>query len=94
MLPIFANTMELLKDDVPQLMAIIHVAPNEHVEGLIASSVRRWPVPVVLIPGGATHLRYDAFSVRPICPTILTFTQQTHCVKTCSYGRFSFTVLV
>ncbi|XP_057457915.1 probable lipid-A-disaccharide synthase, mitochondrial isoform X2 [Lotus japonicus] len=51
MLPIFANTMELLKDDVPQLMAIIHVAPNEHVEGLIASSVRRWPVPVVLIPG-------------------------------------------
>lgn len=58
--------MELLKDNVPQLMTIIHVAPNEHVENFIADAVHRWPVPVVLIPGGTTHMRYDAFSVCPI----------------------------
>ncbi|XP_061362726.1 probable lipid-A-disaccharide synthase, mitochondrial [Gastrolobium bilobum] len=62
MLPIFANTVELLKETVPQLMTIIHVAPNEHVENFIANAVHRWPVPAVLIQGGATQLRYDAFS--------------------------------
>ncbi|XP_050874149.1 probable lipid-A-disaccharide synthase, mitochondrial isoform X4 [Lathyrus oleraceus] len=66
MLPIFANTMELLKDNVPQLMTIIHVAPNEHVENFIAGAVHRWPVPVVLIPGGTTHMRYDAFSASKV----------------------------
>ncbi|KAJ1427957.1 Glycosyl transferase, family 19 [Sesbania bispinosa] len=35
MLSIFANAMELLKDTVPQLMTIIHVAPNEHVENFM-----------------------------------------------------------
>lgn len=68
MLPIFANTMELLKDAVPQLMTVIHVSPNKHVESFIAGALQRWPVPVVLIPGGTTRLRYDAFSVRPIIP--------------------------
>lgn len=68
MLPIFANTMELLKESVPQLMTVIHIAPNEHVENFIAGAVHRWPVPVVLIPGRTTQLRYDAFSVRPAVP--------------------------
>ncbi|KAK7407589.1 hypothetical protein VNO78_09542 [Psophocarpus tetragonolobus] len=62
MLPIFSNTVELMKETVPQLMTIIHVAPNEHVENFIADAVHRWPVPVLLIPGGTTQLRYDAFS--------------------------------
>ncbi|KAE9611114.1 putative lipid-A-disaccharide synthase [Lupinus albus] len=66
MLPIFANTFELLKDTFPNLMTVIHVAPNEHVEKFIAGAVHRWPVPVVLIPGGSTQLRYDAFSVSTI----------------------------
>ncbi|KAI5422920.1 hypothetical protein KIW84_046077 [Lathyrus oleraceus] len=66
MLPIFANTMELLKDNVPQLMTIIHVEPNEHVENFIAGVVHRWHVPVVLIPGGTTHMRYDAFSASKV----------------------------
>lgn len=68
MLPIYANTLELLKETFPHLMTVIHVAPNEHVENFIAGAVHRWPVPVVLIPGGTTHLRYDAFSVSPIAP--------------------------
>ncbi|TKY68648.1 lipid-A-disaccharide synthase [Spatholobus suberectus] len=62
MLPIFSNTVELMKDMVPQLMTVIHVAPNEHVENFITGAVHRWPVPVLLIPGGTTQLRYDAFS--------------------------------
>ncbi|OIW01041.1 hypothetical protein TanjilG_14224 [Lupinus angustifolius] len=66
MLPIFANTFELLKDTFPNLMTVIHVAPNEHVEKFIAGAVHRWPVPVVLIPGGTTQLRYDAFSASKV----------------------------
>ncbi|XP_027336730.1 probable lipid-A-disaccharide synthase, mitochondrial [Abrus precatorius] len=62
MLPIFSNTVELMKDMVPQLLTVIHVAPNEHVENFIAGAIHRWPVPVVLVPGGTTQLRYDAFS--------------------------------
>ncbi|KAL2347624.1 hypothetical protein Fmac_001624 [Flemingia macrophylla] len=66
MLPIFSNTMELMKDMVPQLMTVIHVAPNEHVENFIASAVHRWPVPVILIPGGTTQQRYDSFSASKV----------------------------
>ena len=71
MLPIFANTLELLKENCPQLMTVIHVAPNKHVENFIAGAVHRWPVPVVLIPGGITDLRYDAFSVSSTVPPYL-----------------------
>lgn len=66
MLPIFANTVELLKETFPQLMTVIHVAPNQHVENFIDAAVHKWPVPVILIPGGSTDLKYDAFSVSPI----------------------------
>ncbi|KAL1339311.1 hypothetical protein AAHE18_U026700 [Arachis hypogaea] len=62
MLPIFANTLELLKETFPQMMTVIHVAPNKYVENFIAEAVHRWPLPSVLIPGGMTQLRYDAFS--------------------------------
>lgn len=55
-----------MKDMVPQLMTVIHVAPNEHVESFIAGAVHRWPVPVVLIPGGTTQSRYDAFSASKV----------------------------
>lgn len=57
-----------MKDMFPQLMTVIHVAPNEHVKSFIAGAVHRWPVPVVLIPGGTTQSRYHAFSVRPFVP--------------------------
>ncbi|KAL4593745.1 hypothetical protein ACB092_M015200 [Castanea dentata] len=62
MLSIFSNTMELLKDFFPELMSVIHVAPNQHVENYITGIVHKWPVPAILIPGGLPHLKYDAFS--------------------------------
>ncbi|GAV62421.1 LpxB domain-containing protein [Cephalotus follicularis] len=63
MLPIFADTMELLKDSLSDLTTIIHVAPNMHVENYIGSVVvRNWPVPFILIPAGDLQLKYDAFS--------------------------------
>ncbi|XP_041008947.1 probable lipid-A-disaccharide synthase, mitochondrial isoform X1 [Juglans microcarpa x Juglans regia] len=62
MLPIFANTMELLKESIPELMSVIHVAPNQHVEKYITEVVHKWPVPVLLLPGGSPKLKYDAFS--------------------------------
>ncbi|KAI9108100.1 hypothetical protein K1719_020973 [Acacia pycnantha] len=62
MLPIFANTVELLKETFPQLMTVVHVASNQDVENYIAAAVHKWPVPVILIPGGSTNLKYDAFS--------------------------------
>ncbi|KAK4264975.1 hypothetical protein QN277_026086 [Acacia crassicarpa] len=63
MLPIFANTVELLKETFPQLMTVVHVASNQDVENYIATVVHKWPVPVILIPGGSTNLKYDAFTV-------------------------------
>ncbi|XP_023874257.2 probable lipid-A-disaccharide synthase, mitochondrial isoform X1 [Quercus suber] len=62
MLSIFSNTMELLKDFFPELMSVIHVAPNQHLEKYITGIVHKWPVPAILIPGGLPHLKYDAFS--------------------------------
>lgn len=64
MLPIFRDTVKLLKESIPQLLPVIHVAPNQHVENYTDQAVQRWSMPVVLIPGGKTQLKYDAFSVR------------------------------
>lgn len=67
MLPIFSNTMEQLKDSFPELMTIIHVAPNQYVENYITRHIHKWPVPSILVHGGSSHLKYDAFSVGPLC---------------------------
>lgn len=63
MLPIFAHTLQLLKDAFSELTAVIHVASNKHVEEYISDSVRVWPVPVVLVAGGSPSMKYNAFSV-------------------------------
>ncbi|XP_074358325.1 putative lipid-A-disaccharide synthase, mitochondrial isoform X1 [Apium graveolens] len=62
MLSVFSSTMELLKSSFPELTAVIHVAPNRHVEDYISKVVDEWPVPVVLIPGEISRLKYDAFA--------------------------------
>lgn len=62
MLPIFAKTMEQLKDSFPELITVIHVAPNRHVENYITGLIQKWPVPSILVPGGSSNLKYDAFS--------------------------------
>ncbi|XP_031262106.1 probable lipid-A-disaccharide synthase, mitochondrial [Pistacia vera] len=62
MLPIFANTMEQLKHSFPELVTVIHVAPHQHVEDYINKVVHKWPVRAILIPGGSSQLKYDAFS--------------------------------
>lgn len=64
MLSVFSSTMELLKSSFSDLTAVIHVAPNRHVEDYISKVVDEWPVPVVLIPGEISRLKYDAFAVR------------------------------
>ncbi|XP_015881497.3 probable lipid-A-disaccharide synthase, mitochondrial [Ziziphus jujuba] len=62
MLSIFSNTVELVKESFPQLVTVIHIASNQHVENYITGAVRNWPVPAVLIPGGSQRLKYDALS--------------------------------
>ncbi|KAK2979028.1 hypothetical protein RJ640_013662 [Escallonia rubra] len=62
MLPIFSNTMELLKDSFPDLTAVIHVAPNQHVEDYISKAVNDWPVSVILVPGGSSRIKYNAYA--------------------------------
>ncbi|KAH9793488.1 putative lipid-A-disaccharide synthase [Citrus sinensis] len=62
MLPIFAKTVEQLKDSFPELITVIHVAPNRHVENYITGLIQKWPVPSILVPGGSSNLKYDAFS--------------------------------
>ncbi|XP_057527003.1 probable lipid-A-disaccharide synthase, mitochondrial isoform X1 [Amaranthus tricolor] len=62
MVPIFLKTLEILKETFSELSAFVLVASNRHVENYISSLNDCWPVPVKLIPGGATDLKYDAFS--------------------------------
>ncbi|KAK3022004.1 hypothetical protein RJ639_045165 [Escallonia herrerae] len=66
MLPIFSNTMELLKNSFPDLTAVIHVAPNQHVEDYISKAVNDWPVSVILVPGGSSRIKYDAYAVSKV----------------------------
>ncbi|XP_011076886.1 probable lipid-A-disaccharide synthase, mitochondrial isoform X2 [Sesamum indicum] len=63
MLSIFSRTMELLKNAFSELTAVIHVAPNTHVEEYISKAVHEWPVSVVLVPGGSPCMRYNSFSM-------------------------------
>ncbi|KAI4354338.1 hypothetical protein L6164_003208 [Bauhinia variegata] len=65
MLP-FTKTVELLKETFPELITIVHLAPNQHVENIIASAIHKWPVPVILIPGGSALLKYDGFSASTV----------------------------
>ncbi|GMI98540.1 lipid X B [Hibiscus trionum] len=62
MLPIFSNTVKLLKDSFHELITVITVAPNQLVDNYIARAVHKWPVPAILVPGGNQHLKYDAFN--------------------------------
>ncbi|PIN20239.1 Lipid-A-disaccharide synthase [Handroanthus impetiginosus] len=62
MLSIFSCTMKLLKDAVSELTAVIHVAPNKHVEEYISNAVSDWPVSVILVPGGSPCTKYNSFS--------------------------------
>ncbi|XP_042051902.1 probable lipid-A-disaccharide synthase, mitochondrial isoform X2 [Salvia splendens] len=66
MLPIYARTLELIKDFFSELTVVIHVAPNKHVQDYISDTVHKWPVPVVLVPGGSTCTKYNAFSASQI----------------------------
>ncbi|OMO95916.1 Glycosyl transferase, family 19 [Corchorus capsularis] len=66
MLPIFSNTMKLLKSSFPELVNVIHVAPNQLVDNFITRSINKWPVPAILIPGGIPHLKYDAFDASQV----------------------------
>ncbi|KAI4363773.1 hypothetical protein MLD38_019948 [Melastoma candidum] len=61
MLPIFAETVEMLKHAFPELLTVIHVAPNQHVKSHIDVAIKDWPVPFLLISGENTLLKYDAF---------------------------------
>ncbi|XAR68135.1 Lipid-A-disaccharide synthase [Bertholletia excelsa] len=60
MLSIFLSTMKLLKQYFPELVTLIHVAPNKHVEDYIRTVVHKWPVPVFLVAGGSLGMKYDA----------------------------------
>ncbi|CAH1444758.1 unnamed protein product [Lactuca virosa] len=66
MLPIYSKTMNLLTDSIQDLMTVIHVAPNKHVEDHIKRTTNEWPTPVVLVPGGSPHTKYDAFSASSV----------------------------
>ncbi|CAM8992478.1 unnamed protein product [Rhodiola kirilowii] len=62
MTPIFLKSMEVIKDRHSELTTVIHVAPNVHVEKYLHKIANEWPSSIILIPGGSTDLKYDAFS--------------------------------
>ncbi|XP_010252592.1 PREDICTED: probable lipid-A-disaccharide synthase, mitochondrial [Nelumbo nucifera] len=69
MLPIFSDTIKLLKGSFPELTTVIPVAPNCHVENYISRAIQTWSVPTILIPGESQQLRYDAFSASRVALT-------------------------
>ncbi|KAL8264498.1 hypothetical protein R6Q59_022628 [Mikania micrantha] len=66
MLPIYSKTINLLKDSVKDTTIVIHMAPNEHVENYIKKFVDEWTAPVVLVPSGSLHTKYDAYSASTV----------------------------
>lgn len=66
MFPIFSKTLEQLKGSFPNLVAAVHVAPNQHVEDYISKAVRKWPSSVVLVSGGSHQMKYDSFSASSV----------------------------
>ncbi|KAJ0801431.1 putative lipid-A-disaccharide synthase [Helianthus annuus] len=66
MLPIYSKTIDLLKDSVKDPTTVIHVAPNQHVENYIRKTINEWTADVVLVPGGSSHTKYDAFSASAV----------------------------
>ncbi|KAK9155477.1 hypothetical protein Sjap_002957 [Stephania japonica] len=61
MLPIFSKAVELLKDNVPDLVTFIPVAPNKDVENFVCRATQTWPVSNILVPGASSHQKYSAF---------------------------------
>ncbi|KAH7844122.1 hypothetical protein Vadar_024578 [Vaccinium darrowii] len=66
MLSIFFDAVKLLKVRFPELIMVIHVAPNKHVEDYINKVVHLCPLPVILIPGGSPQMKYNALSASTI----------------------------
>lgn len=66
MLPIYSHTLKLLGDVYPELTAVIHVAPNKHVEEYISNAIREWPTSFVLLRGGSAFMKYDSFSASKV----------------------------
>ncbi|KAL9671589.1 hypothetical protein QQ045_009159 [Rhodiola kirilowii] len=62
MTPIFLKSLEIIKDQHSEVTTVIHVAPNVDVEKYLHQIANEWPSSVLLIPGGSTDLKYDAFS--------------------------------
>ncbi|ERM96959.1 hypothetical protein AMTRI_Chr10g4100 [Amborella trichopoda] len=62
MLPIFADTLKLLRCSFPDMVAVIPVASNQHVQEHIKKNVQQWVVPAILISGESSFKKYDAFS--------------------------------
>lgn len=66
MLSIFFDAVKLLKVRFPELIMVIHVAPNKHVEDYINKVVHLCPSLVILIPGGSPQMKYNALSASTI----------------------------
>ncbi|KAF7145636.1 hypothetical protein RHSIM_Rhsim04G0049100 [Rhododendron simsii] len=66
MLPVFFSAMKLLKDCFSELIMVIHVAPTKHVEDYINRVVHKCPIPVILIPGGSPHMKYDGLTASQV----------------------------
>lgn len=63
MAPIFMKSVGIIKEGLPELVTVIHVAPNLDVEKYLNKIANEWPSSVVSISGRSTDLKYDAFSV-------------------------------
>ena len=63
MLPIFLESLELLKKFSPEFATVVITAPNDDVKTFIEKFVERCSLPVILIPGSSLAEKYNAFNV-------------------------------
>lgn len=63
MLPIYADSMQLLKESFPDLSCVVPIAPNQQVQAYIDEAARSFPVPTALIHGASLETKYVAFNV-------------------------------
>ncbi|KAI5069770.1 hypothetical protein GOP47_0016071 [Adiantum capillus-veneris] len=62
MMPIYRETLEILKDDICNLTVTIPTTFSSQLIQKIENEITKWDIPVVLLPGATLKQKYDAFN--------------------------------
>lgn len=66
MMPIYRETLEMLRDEVENLTVTIPTTFSSQLIQQVESEVSKWSFPVVLLPGATLKQKYDAFNASTV----------------------------